>query len=273
VSAAVSVREVSKVFTTRTGGSRREHLAVDRATFELAPGNCLGIVGESGSGKTTLARMIVGLESPTSGTIHVAGHDRSAPAKSAAQRRTWARRVQMVFQDPFTSLDRRQTGTRCLDEVIGLHFKLDRRERTGRISRLGEQVGLSSEVLNRAPSELSGGQRQRLAIARALAAEPEILVLDEAVSALDVSVQAQVLNCLADIRAQLSMTFLFVSHDLGVIRQVADEVIVMRDGVIVERGSASAVLDDPQHDYTRLLKNSVPGRGWKPPRVSLATRP
>ncbi|KHK99046.1 ABC transporter ATP-binding protein [Microbacterium mangrovi] len=248
----------------RHGRGRREHVAVQGATFAVSKGGSLGIVGESGSGKTTLARIIVGLETATSGSIEVCGNDRTTASRSATERRQWARRVQMVFQDPYTSLDRRQTGTACIREVLAMHYRLDRAQRDSRIAELGDQVGLTPALLERTPSDLSGGQRQRLAIARALAVEPEVLVLDESVSALDVSVQAQVLNCLADIRQSLGMTFVFVSHDLGVIRQIADDVIVMKAGVIVERGSCADVLDRPEHEYTRLLKASVPRPGWRP---------
>jgi ABC-type glutathione transport system ATPase component len=265
MSIAVCATSVSKVFHVRGKRGAGDHRAVDAVSFTLQAGTCLGIVGESGSGKTTLARMIVGLETPTSGSIEVCGQDRAPLGRSASARRAWARKVQMVFQDPYTSLDRRQSGADCLREVLSLHFTLTAQDIRGRIAELAEQVGLTSAQMASRPSQLSGGQRQRLAIARSLAVEPELLVLDEPVSSLDVSVQAQVLNCLADIRDALGVSYLFVSHDLGVIRQIADEVIVMRLGKVVERGAAGAVLDAPAHEYTRLLLESVPGPGWKPP--------
>jgi ABC-type glutathione transport system ATPase component len=170
----------------------------------------------------------------------------------------------MVFQDPYTSLDRRQTGSACLDEILRIHFDLSAPAREARVRELGEHVGLSTANLDSRPTQLSGGQRQRLAIARALAAEPRVIVLDEPVSALDVSVQAQVLNGLADIRSELGISYLFISHDLAVIRQITDEVIVMHHGDVVERGRTEDVLDRPEHPYTRLLRDSVPGPGWTP---------
>ena len=263
--AAVRTKDVRKVFTVRGQRDQGEHVAVESVSFDLEAGRCLGIVGESGSGKTTLARMIVGLETPTSGTISVCGIDRTSKVRSAGARRAWARRVQLVFQDPYTSLDRRQSGIDCLAETLRLHFDLSEAQQKVRIRELADQVGLTEKQVTSRPAQLSGGQRQRLAIARALAVEPEVLVLDESVSALDVSVQAQVLNCLADIQASLGVTYLFVSHDLGVIRQMADDVIVMLHGSVVEAGPTAAVLDSPAHEYTQRLKSSVPGPGWRPP--------
>ncbi|MBP2327205.1 ABC-type glutathione transport system ATPase component [Kibdelosporangium banguiense] len=259
----VVVRDLTKVFGRR-GRKAQGLVAVSSVSFSVQAGGALGIVGESGSGKTTLSRMLVGLERPTSGSITICDQDRSKPARSLAAQRERARQIQIVFQDPYTSLDRRQTGADCLAEVLRLHSDLTATQRDHRIHELGDQVGLSKATLASRPAALSGGQRQRLAIARALAASPQVLVLDEAVSALDVSVQAQVLNRLADIREELGITYLFVSHDLAVIQQITDDVIVMRHGGIVERGSTKDVLTEPQHEYTKLLRDSVPRPGWTP---------
>jgi oligopeptide transport system ATP-binding protein len=209
-----------------------EHVAVDGVSFEVAEGGSLAIVGESGSGKTTIARMLVGLERPTEGTITFAGHDRTQPAKSNKDRKARSRRPRV-------------------DELAGL-------------------VGLDARQRRALPRALSGGQRQRVAIARVLAAEPLLIILDEAVAALDVSIQAQVLNLLTDIRDATGVSYILISHDLAVVRQLCERVIVMHRGVVVERGATAHVLDEPQHPYTRLLRDSVPGPGWKPRRRAAA---
>jgi len=242
------------------------HRAVDDVTFAVAPGRSLAIVGESGSGKTTVARMIVGLERPTAGAIRACGHDRSLPARSASTRRARGREVQIVFQDPYSSLDPRQTVAGSLDEIVRLHRGGDAEERRSRVLELADTVGLDERQTRAYPRALSGGQRQRVAIARALAAEPRVLILDESVAALDVSIQAQVLNLLADIRDATGITYLLISHDLAVVRQITDDCVVMERGRIVERGQTAQVLDDPRADCTRLLRASVPGPGWRPAR-------
>ena len=244
-------------------------VAVDDVAFAIGTGKSLAIVGESGSGKTTIARMIVGLERPTRGTITACGRDRSRPAKSARDRRRRGREVQIVFQDPYTSLDPRQTAERAIDEILQLHHDYDADRRRARIEQLTELVGLDSRQARALPRALSGGQRQRVAIARALAAEPAILILDESVAALDVSIQAQVLNLLADIRDETSVSYILISHDLAVVRQLTDEAIVMYRGQLVEQGPTAQVLDDPQHPYTQRLRASVPRPGWKPSRRQL----
>jgi ABC-type glutathione transport system ATPase component len=250
-------------------GLRKEFgslVAVDDVTFAIPSGKSLAIVGESGSGKTTIARMIVGLEKPTYGTITACGQDRSRPARSARDRRRRGREIQIVFQDPYTSLDPRQTAERTIDEILRLHHGFDADRRHARIEELTDLVGLDSRQARALPRALSGGQRQRVAIARALAAEPQILILDESVAALDVSIQAQVLNLLADIRDETSVSYILISHDLAVVRQLTDEAIVMYRGQLVEQGPTSRVLDDPQHPYTQRLRASVPRPGWKPSR-------
>jgi ABC-type glutathione transport system ATPase component len=239
-------------------------VAVDDLSFTVPPGGALGIVGESGSGKTTVARMLLALETPTSGRIRVAGHERTTSRSSTAERRRRARDIQIVFQNPYTSFDPRQRVGDCLDEALRLHSRRDRRARHERVRQLLRQVGLEERHARSLPRQLSGGQRQRVAIARALAPEPSILVLDEAVSALDASVQDQVLRLLAAIRAGTGLSYLCISHDLAVVRQVADHLIVMRDGLVVEAGPTAQVLDTPRHPYTRRLRASVPRPGWAP---------
>jgi oligopeptide transport system ATP-binding protein len=244
-------------------------VAVDDISFAIPPGRSLAIVGESGSGKTTIARMIVGLERPTRGTITACGTDVSAPARSARDRRRRGRNVQIVFQDPYTSLDPRQTAEQAIDEVLRLHRGWAAERRRARIEELTGLVGLDSRQARALPKALSGGQRQRVAIARALAAEPRVLILDESVAALDVSIQAQVLNLLADIRDETAVSYILISHDLAVVRQLTDDAIVMHRGQLVERGLTEQILDDPQHPYTQRLRASVPRPGWKPSRRQL----
>jgi len=261
--------EASDAPVLQAAGLRKEFgklVAVDDVSFDLPPGRSLAIVGESGSGKTTIARMIVGLERPTGGTITACGHDRSRPARSTRDRRRRGREVQIVFQDPYTSLDPRQTAEATIDEVLRLHhgWRADRRQ--ARTAELIDLVGLDTRQARALPRSLSGGQRQRVAIARALAAQPAILILDESVAALDVSIQAQVLNLLADIRDETHVSYILNSHDLAVVRQLTDEAIVLHRGKVVERGRTARVLDHPEHPYTQRLRASVPRPGWKPRR-------
>jgi peptide/nickel transport system ATP-binding protein len=243
------VRELRKVF--------KGFPAVDGVSFEVPAGGSLAIVGESGSGKTTCARIVAGLDRATSGSVTLDG-------ESPGSRLERARIVQMVFQDPYQSLDRRQTVSSCLAEVLALHGVRDR----ARIGELLDLVGLDGRHARALPRELSGGQRQRVAIARALAPGPRLLVLDEAVAALDVSIQAQILNLLVDTRKATGVGFLFITHDLSVVRHVCDDVIVMRHGRIVEEGPVERVLTEPRHDYTRRLVGSIPRPGWRPARAA-----
>ncbi|KJS54929.1 ABC transporter ATP-binding protein [Streptomyces rubellomurinus] len=244
--------------------------AVDDVSFTLPAGGSLGIVGESGSGKTTTARIVVGLDRADAGEVLVGGRARTGRARGRSERLARAREVQMVFQDPYLSLDPRTSVEAVLRETLRLH--VPGTDHARRIRELLDQVGLGGRAAEALPRQLSGGQRQRVAIARALAVQPAVLVLDEAVAALDVSVQAQVLNLLADIRERTGVGYLFITHDLGVVRCVTDEVVVMRHGRIVESGPTAQVLDDPQHAYTRLLLESVPRPGWDPDRIAAARR-
>ncbi|AXJ09891.1 ABC transporter ATP-binding protein [Arthrobacter sp. PM3] len=248
------------------------YLAVDDVGFTVPEGGSLGIVGESGSGKTTIARMLVGLEAPTAGTIKVCGRYRE-PHASVSERRRRARELQIVFQDPYATLDPRQTVESCLEEVLRLHRpELTKKARQVRVDELADMVGFDSRQRQALPRRLSGGQRQRVAIARALAVEPSVMILDESVSALDVSIQAQILNLLADIRSETSIAYILISHDLAVVRHLTEACVVMQNGRVLEAGQTTAVLDNPQSEYTQLLRRSVPGPGWRPTRRTNAMR-
>ncbi|MFI2364821.1 dipeptide ABC transporter ATP-binding protein [Promicromonospora sp. NPDC019610] len=247
--ALLEVRGLVKEF--RLG--RRERLrAVDDVSFAVPRGSAFALVGESGSGKSTTARLVLGLERPDGGTVELDG------APVGADRAT-RRRTQLVHQDPYSSLDPRFTVAVVVEEPLRAHRIGDRAERRDRVAQLLEQVHLSPDLAGRRPAALSGGQRQRVAIARALALDPELLVLDEPTSALDVSVQARVLELLARLRAERGLTYLFISHDLGVVRQVADHVGVLSAGRLVETGPVDRVFDHPAHPYTAELIAAIPG--------------
>ena len=268
----LEVADLRKAFRVRTeDGRRAELLAVDDVSFTVPPGGSLAIVGESGSGKTTIARMIVGLQAPTAGAISVLGHSRDRPPRGARERRMRGREAQIVFQDNYSSLDPRQRVGDALAEAVDLHFRPTARERGRRVSELLDSVGLKREHADALPRNLSGGERQRAALARALAVRPRLLVLDEAVSSLDVSTRAQILDLLAGIRAATGTSYVFISHDLAVVRRVSDEVIVMRRGRIVERGATQTLLASPADPYTRLLLDSIPRPGWRPRRLPRPT--
>ncbi|OBJ01146.1 ABC transporter ATP-binding protein [Mycobacterium sp. 1465703.0] len=250
---------LTKVYRESHGAPwrRAEFRAVDTVSFRLRRASTLAIAGESGSGKSTLARMVLGLLAPTSGTVDFDGtrvDDRMPRAKQLAFRR----RVQPVFQNPYSSLDPMYSVFRAIEEPLRIHRVGGRRQRAQTVHDLVERVALPSSVVDRLPRELSGGQRQRVAIARALALRPEVLVCDEAVSALDVLVQAQILDLLAELQAELGLAYLFISHDLAVIRQIADDVLVMRVGRVVEQAPTEQLFTDPRDEYTRQLLDAIP---------------
>lgn len=235
---------------------RRDRLqvtALDGVDLVVQPGESLGIVGESGCGKSTLARVLVGLVPLTSGTLRINGH-----AVGLSRSRAMRRHIQMVFQDPSSSLNPARTIGQILSELLRAHDLVPSDRVKARCHELLELVQLPRSVLAVKPRQLSGGQRQRVGIARALALEPEVLLADEAVAALDVSVQATILNLLSDLRQQLGLTLIFISHDLSVVRHISDELVVMYLGRIVEQGSADAIFSEPHHPYTRALLAASP---------------
>ncbi|WP_269936655.1 dipeptide ABC transporter ATP-binding protein [Arthrobacter sp. HY1533] len=256
---ALRARAVSKTYTIRGQAPVR---AVQDVSLEVSKGAALGVVGESGSGKSTLARIVVGLESADAGEILIAGKERTKAPRRRAERLAHARSAQMVFQDPYLSLDPRITAGHAIEDALKLHSKLSTLDSRNRVLELLDQVGMTGKHAQARPRTLSGGQRQCVAIARALAIEPDLLVMDEATSALDVSVQAQVLDVVAEIRRERGLTVLFISHDLAVVRRVCEETVVMRHGEIVEHGRTLELLGNPQHPYTRLLLDSVPRPAW-----------
>ncbi len=243
----------------RTFTLPREHLfrpppvvnALRGVGFTITPGRSLGLVGESGSGKSTLARLAMALDRPTSGTVRLMGHDLFA--QPAAKLRTLRRHMQMIFQDPYGSLDPRQKVARIVAEPLEALTGAPKAEREARVREALASVGLGDTALDRYPHEFSGGQRQRIATARALVTRPDLIVADEPVSALDVSVRAQVLNLLRDLQEKFSVTFLMISHDLAVVDYLCDDIVVLKDGLIVESGASAEILRRPQHPYTREL--------------------
>ncbi|MFC4591391.1 dipeptide ABC transporter ATP-binding protein [Sphaerisporangium corydalis] len=243
----IEARDLVKAFHGRP--------AVDGVSFELRAGETLGVVGESGSGKTTTARLVLGLLAPDAGSVEIDG--RPWAGLTAGERRELRRHIQVVYQDPLSSFDPRFTVRRVLDEALGVGGE-PRATRRDRAVELLEQVGLDASVLDRRPLRLSGGQRQRVAIARALAPRPRVIVCDEPVSALDVSIQAQVLDLLADLQSELGIAYLFISHHLGVVHHVSDRVLVMKDGRAVEYGDVRQVFTEPRAAYTRELLAAIP---------------
>ena len=257
----IEIADARKVYRLRTQGlAKRELVAVDGVSLSVQRGTTTAIVGESGSGKSTLAKLFLQLEPLTSGTIRFDGRELGA-GMSRAELMAFRRRVQPVFQDPYGTLDPQYSVGNTIAEPLAIHGIGTPKERQARVRELLDQVALPTGTRDRYPSELSGGQRQRVAVARALALKPDVLVLDEAVSALDVLVQGQILNLLTELQTELGLTYLFITHDLAVVRLVADNVCVMRQGRLVESASTDEVFDNSQEQYTRDLLAAIPGGG------------
>ncbi|WP_175956461.1 ABC transporter ATP-binding protein [Schaalia sp. Marseille-Q2122] len=255
----IRVENLTKIFDIRgQKGEASKLKAVDDVSFTLRKGTTLAVVGESGSGKSTVANMILNLLDPTSGKVYFKGRDCST--FSDRELFELRRHLQVVFQNPYGSLDPMYSIFRVIEEPLRVHGIGSKRERIDRVSELLDLVALPRSVMRRYPNELSGGQRQRVAIARALALNPEVVVLDEAVSALDVLVQNQILYLLNDLQAQLGLSYLFITHDLAVVRQIADDVVVMEHGKLVEQAPSDVLFGSPVQDYTRELIEAVPGR-------------
>lgn len=255
----IEVSDLRKVYQLRKGNfGHEDFVAVDGATFTIQRGETMALVGESGSGKSTIAKMVLHLEKPTAGTIRIDGKDTAE--LNAGGLFDLRSKLQPVFQDPYGSLDPLRNIGNTIMEPLNIHGIGDKASRRDRVLELLDQVSLPRELATRYPNELSGGQRQRVAVARGLALKPEILVLDEAVSALDVLVQAQILELLAELQRELGLTYLFITHDLAVVRLIADRVCVMQSGRIVEQATTDEVFENPQTEYTRNLLEAIPGR-------------
>lgn len=261
------VKDLCKYFPA---SHKRSVKAVDRVTLNIYKGETLSLVGESGCGKTTLGRTILGVYPKTSGEILYQGQDREKA--SAQQKKQFQKDNQMIFQDPYSCLDPRMSIGSIIEEGMKVHFSMSSSQRQKRCQELLERVGLPREMVSRFPHELSGGQRQRIGIARALATEPEFIVCDEPIAALDSSIQAQVINLLMDLQKELGLTYLFISHDLSMVRHISDRICIMYLGSVVELANAQQIDENPVHPYTRALFSAVPqidNADWSSRRIKL----
>lgn len=256
----VEVQHLKKYFPVTQGMILQRKVAdvraVDGVSFAIKRGETLGLVGESGSGKTTIGRLLLRLHEPTSGSIYFDGHD--LLSRSDREMRGLRRRMQMIFQDPYASLNPRMTIGTIVAEPLDVHERLSRVEKREGAERLLDMVGIQPGMVNRYPHEFSGGQRQRIGIARALALNPDLIVCDEPIASLDVSIQAQVVNLLKDLQTQLNLTFLFIAHDLSMVRHVSDRMAVMYLGKLMELTSTRELTTRPRHPYTRALLSAIP---------------
>lgn len=255
----LEIREIIKYYPLRSGFFSRhvgELKAVDGVSLEINEGETLGLVGESGSGKTTLGKVIIRLEEPTQGEVLFMG--RNIFSLKGDELKCYRRQVQMIFQDPSASLDPRMTAGDSIGEALLIHGIEDEEERLGKVEGLLEEVGLEAGDYSKYPHEFSGGQKQRIGIARALALRPRLIIADEPVSALDISIQAQILNLLSELKNEYRLSLLFIAHNMGVIRYLCDRVAVMKAGRLVEEGDVEEVFTSPQHPYTRALLEAAP---------------
>lgn len=254
----VELRDIEVTFKSRTGKLFRPNLvhAVRGVSLKVNPGETIGIVGESGCGKSTTANVMCGLQVPTSGQVFV--HGRDVSKRTAKDRREIGRMVSVIFQDPATALNARMTVRDQLMDPLDVHKIGTKAERENRVEELIGRVGLPFSALDALPGQLSGGQRQRVAIARALALSPEVIIADEPTSALDVSVRAQILNLLTDLKRDLGLAMVFISHDIQTVRHISDRLVVMKSGLIVEEGQADEMLSNPRDPYTRTLLGAAP---------------
>jgi len=256
----LSVDHLSKIFVlhrTFLGGAAASVKAIDSVSFSIFPGETFGLVGETGCGKSTLARTIAGLYQPTDGKVLFKGHNLHAPQEKHNSI-VFKRQIQMIFQDPYASLNPRMTIRDIIEEPLSIHKLAKGKEKEARISSLLHQVGLNAEYGSRFPHECSGGQRQRVGIARALAVNPELIICDEPISALDVSIQAQVINLLEQLQTELGLTYLFIAHDLSMVRHISTRVAVMYLGSLVELAPTEELYSQPLHPYTQALLSAIP---------------
>ena len=256
----IDVRNLKKTYTKHTGFLNTKSFtvnALDDVSFSVKKGQCLAIVGESGSGKSTLAKTIMKLLTPDSGEINFM--KQNIVNLSSDETRIFRKKIQMIFQDPFSSLNPKFTIRQILSEPLEIHMMGDKDEIEGKVIEHIKLVGLSEDDLSRYPHQFSGGQRQRICIARALIIKPEVIVCDEPVSALDVSIQAQILELLKKLQKKFQLTYLFITHDLRVVKYIADEVIVLQNGKLVEKGSVTQLFNKPSTDYTKALIEAIPG--------------
>lgn len=250
--ALIELKNVSKSFSL---GRKKQNPALSQINLRIQKGETFGVVGESGCGKSTLARVIMGAHSQTSGQIYYKGKELCL--KNHAQRKAFARQAQMIFQDPYMSLDPYMIVQDIIGENLEIHKSMEKNDCKKRVSELMEMTGLSQEHGNRYPCEFSGGQRQRIGIARALAVNPEFLICDEPTSALDISIKNQIINLLMDLKESFGLTYMFISHDLNIVRHISDRIAVMYEGRIVELGSAGELYEKPLHPYTKMLQQAV----------------
>lgn len=250
--ALLELKNVSKYFVL---GKKKQNAALSQINLTVAKGEVLGIVGESGCGKSTLAKVIMGVHKPSAGQVYYGGKE--LVLKSHSQRKNFAMHAQMIFQDPYMSLDPHMTVAQIIGENLEIHGNMNKEERKKRIDELLEMTGLSREFADHYPHEFSGGQRQRIGIARALALKPELIICDEPISALDISVRSQIINLLIDLKESQNLTYVFISHDLNIIHHISDRIAVMYAGRILELGDAQEVYERPQHPYTQMLLQAV----------------